>query len=95
MITVVAKNVLKSGTKETVLALLDELIALTRKETGNIRYELYQLDGAPDTLCFIEEWASREALAAHVNSEHFQRIIPQIAAYKVSETPIEIYHKIR
>ena len=31
---------------------------------------------------FIEEWKNRAALDAHVQSEHFQRLVPLIDAHK-------------
>jgi hypothetical protein len=41
MIKVVYKKILKEGAKEKFLALLEEMIAKTRKEDGCITYELY------------------------------------------------------
>jgi quinol monooxygenase YgiN len=95
MIKIIAKNRLKEGTKDQALALFDEMIAATRQEAGCIKYELYELEDDSNTLTCIEEWEGPEYLDAHLNSEHFQRLIPQIDAYKQSNDPIEVYTPIK
>ncbi|MDR3055867.1 MAG: antibiotic biosynthesis monooxygenase [Zoogloeaceae bacterium] len=95
MIKVVAKNILKDGTKEQVLALLEEMIAETRKEEGCVTYELYELDGSPNTITFIEEWESLARLTAHINSEHFKRVIPAIGKFAAEDCPVEIYRRLK
>jgi quinol monooxygenase YgiN len=95
MIKVVAKNALKEGVRDEVLTLLEEMIAKTRQEDGCIKYELYELDGDPNVLTFIEEWESMDKLSAHMNSEHFKRIIPLLGDYKASVVPVEIYTLLR
>lgn len=95
MIKVVARNILKEGTKEQVLALLEEMIAETRKEEGCITYELYELDSSPNTITFIEEWESLAKLTAHINSEHFKRIIPAVGKFVAEDSPVEIYRRLQ
>jgi len=95
MIKVVAKNVLKEGTKEKVLALLDEMIEKTRKEDGCIVYELFEDLDDPNSLAFIEEWESMEKLQAHIDSEHFGRIIPAVGEFLAQDDPVEIYKKLK
>jgi quinol monooxygenase YgiN len=95
MIKVVSKKTLKNGTKEKALVLLEELIAETRKEKGCVTYELYELDGDPNTVTFIEEWESPEKLEAHKNSEHFKRLVPAVAKFVAETFPLEIYKLLR
>ncbi|MDR0852408.1 MAG: antibiotic biosynthesis monooxygenase [Clostridiales Family XIII bacterium] len=95
MLKIVAKNRLKEGSKDAVLALLDEMIARTREEVGCIKYELYERVGEPNLLVFIEEWESKESLDAHMNSEHFKRLIPQVGEYKEANDPVEVYRLIK
>jgi quinol monooxygenase YgiN len=95
MIKVVSKKTLIDGTKEKVLALYEEMIAKTRKESGCISYELFELDGDPNTITFIEEWESPEKLEAHKNSEHFKRIVPAVAKFAAETFPLEIYKLLR
>ena len=95
MIKVVANETLKEGTKDKVLNLLDEMIEKTRQEDGCIAYELYEDINKPNTLAFIEEWESMDKLKAHFESEHFKRIIPQVAEYKAQDDPVGVYKKIK
>jgi quinol monooxygenase YgiN len=95
MIKVVHKKILREGAKEKFLALLEEMIAKTRKEDGCVAYELYELDGDPNTIAYIEEWESLEKLEAHKNSEHFKRIVPAAAKFAAETFPLEIYKLLR
>ncbi|MDR1029163.1 MAG: antibiotic biosynthesis monooxygenase [Clostridiales Family XIII bacterium] len=95
MIKVVAKNVLKDGTKDRVLELLEEMIAKTRQENGCIKYELYESTEDPNTLTFIEEWEDADKLAAHMKTEHFRRIIPAVGAFKAQDDAVDVYTPLR
>ncbi len=47
-------------------------IAATRREEGCISYDLHQSVTDPDTYVFVERWASREALARHMEAPHLK-----------------------
>ncbi len=88
---VVARDHLKPECREAAFELLKELIAATRKEPGNISYQ-YCLDVKdPDFCAMIECWETEEALQAHLKSEHFTRIIPQLGEMMAEPTRLEIY----
>ncbi|MDR1495954.1 MAG: antibiotic biosynthesis monooxygenase [Clostridiales Family XIII bacterium] len=95
MIKVVARNYLKDGAKDEALNLMDELIGETRKESGCVSYELYQSTSDPDEVTFIETWESAEALDAHMKTEHFTRIVPQLDRYKAKDGEITVYKLIK
>lgn len=95
MIKVVAKFVLKDGSKDKVLGILDEMIEKTRKEDGNIKYELFENLNDPNTLTFIEEWENMDKLNDHIASEHFQRIIPSLDEFKAEDNPVDVYKQIK
>ena len=78
MIQVIARSIVKPEKKEQFLELATELIGHTRKEKGCLGYALYEGE-APDTFFFIESWQDRDGLEAHFQSDHFKRIVPQIA----------------
>lgn len=66
----------REGALDTVLSLLPELIAATRREPGNRLYRVFQHGHADQrTLLLLEAYADRAALEAHRQSEHFQRIV--------------------
>jgi len=95
MIKVVARNYLKEGSKDDVLKLVEELIEKTRGEAGCISYELFQSQGNPNELTFIETWESPEALDVHAKSEHFTRIVPQLDAYQTAKMVVDVYSLIK
>ena len=42
----------------------------------------------------IEAWETMEALQAHMASEHFRRIVPQMAEYAEEKYPPELYTEV-
>jgi quinol monooxygenase YgiN len=93
-IRVVARDKFLPGKKEEALALFQELIEATRKEDGNISYILHEDLADPDSTAMIEAWETKEALDAHLQSAHFQRIIPQIGPLTAGPSRLEIYSEI-
>lgn len=75
MIHVHAKLIIAADKVDRFLELTTELITETRLEDGCCRYDLYRDNNC---FCFVEDWESREHLAAHWETAHFTRIVPQI-----------------
>jgi quinol monooxygenase YgiN len=91
MIYVIANLKAHPGKAADVLAAAQPLIAETRAEEGCITYELYQKPGEPETLVFVENWSSREALQAHFETAHiaaFGKVIAEL----VAESRVEVVH---
>lgn len=86
MLKLIAEDFIDPTKIEIVLPLYQELVEATRKETGCISYELCHDLKNPGHFVFIEAWQDYDALDAHVNSEHFQRLVPQIDAYSIKES---------
>ena len=78
MIKVVARTIVREECIEAYHTLAKELVEETQKESGNISYTLNQSLENKKLHAMIEVWESREALDAHMASEHFKRIVPQI-----------------
>ncbi len=57
--------------KELAKALL-ELVPLSRKEEGCIRYDLFQEENAPETFMVFMSWTDHEALDKHNISPHIE-----------------------
>ena len=93
-IKIVAKHVLKEGSKGGIMAILEELVQKTRLEKGNISYGLYELTDNPNVVTMLEEWEGKEALDAHMKSEHFTRIIPQTGEFLAAPVAIEVYTQL-
>lgn len=94
MIKVVARNYAKEDKLSEILEMYKELVDITRKEDGCIKYELYQDIENPCIIAMIEEWETKSALEAHLKSEHFLRIVPKIKPFMSKTTDMNIYTKI-
>ncbi|EPG37358.1 putative quinol monooxygenase [Acinetobacter colistiniresistens] len=79
----IAEDFIQPEHIEMVLPLYQELVEETRTEAGCIAYDLYHDHKLQGHFVFIEEWVDRTALDLHVQSEHFQRLVPQIDQYQV------------
>ena len=94
MIKVVARTIVREECIEAYHTLAKELVAQTQKESGNISYTLNQSVENKKLHAMIEVWESGEALDAHMASEHFNRIVPQMAEYAEEKYPLELYSEV-
>lgn len=94
MIKVVARSFAKEDKLNEIIEFYKELVELTRKEDGCIKYELYRDEKDPTIVTMIEEWESREALDEHMKSEHFTRIVPKLGKLMAKESDMNIYNKL-
>lgn len=69
-VTVVARLTARAGKLPEILAALGPLVAATRAEAGCLDYMPHTRAEAPDELCFVERWRSREDLEKHAASTH-------------------------
>lgn len=94
MIIIVAKTKFKEDALDTVLPLLEEIIAKSRAEEGCITYDLHQDIEDPNVLTFIEEWKDQKAVDLHNSSEHFTRIVPKLGSF-AEEKEVTLYRQFR
>ncbi len=94
MIKVVAKTLVREGRVDSYKSLAGELVAETRKESGNISYTLNQDIKNNRLYAMIEAWEDQKSLDQHMASEHFRRIVPQLAEMAEENYPIEIYTEV-
>jgi len=94
MITIVAKNSIKQGKADEFKVLAEKLINESRKESGNISYNLYEDVKNCNILTFIEEWESEDAINIHFNSKHFTSIVPKFAELGESQSEVNLYKKV-
>jgi len=94
MIKVVAKFIIKKEKVDQVKSITEDLIEQTRKEEGNIIYELYQDLYNPQIFSFIEEWQSKEALEAHMETKHFKKAVPELENISSAEPEINSFKLI-
>ena len=72
MIYVVATLTIKPETRAELIEAARACIAETRKETGNIAYDLHESVTDPTKLVFVEQWDSAEALVPHRTAAHMK-----------------------
>ncbi len=59
--------------QDTALRLiLEDLVAATRQEPGNLHYHLYEAAEAPGTFLIYEAYKDQAAVDAHMASPHLQ-----------------------
>lgn len=90
-VRVVARVVAIPENVEQVRAILMGLIEPTRKEEGCIQYQLLQNDTDTSDFTFVEEWASKAALDAHLDSSHIEAASDKLEGLIASEPDICLY----
>ena len=90
MIYVVATLTIKPEARAELIAGAKACIAETRKEAGNIAYDMHESVTDPTRMVFVEQWENAEALVPHRATEHM-KAFGRIAVKCVSAPPkIEI-----
>ncbi len=79
-VKVVAVFTARSGTLDALLTLLDSMVAPSKAEPGNLRYDLWRDQFDPDRLVLDELYRDAEAVAAHQATTHYQRYLAAIGA---------------
>ena len=72
MIYVVATLTVKPETRAEFIAAATACIKETRKEAGNIAYDMHESVTDPTKMVFVERWESVEAMGPHGKAEHMR-----------------------
>src|SRR4029079_17685243 len=72
VIYVVATLTIKPETRAEFIAAATACIKETRREPGNIAYDLHESVTDPAKMVFVEQWESAEALVPHRAMEHMK-----------------------
>jgi len=91
MILIVAEALVKEGCAEQFIKAAAPCIAGTRKEAGNISYDLMVDTVNPCKLVFVEQWENREALTPHSQSEHFKAFGAAIKGLMAARMVVSVY----
>ena len=67
------------------------LVEPTHREEGCILYALHQGTDDPRRLAFIERWASRELLDAHLGSAHVKKALERVEELFGDSADIVVY----
>lgn len=74
-VVLVARWVANEGEEERVAAILEELASASRAEPGCLYYQPCRDREDPRRFLIFEVYEDDEALRAHGESEHFQRLV--------------------
>jgi quinol monooxygenase YgiN len=74
-VVVVGSFVAREGKEDEARAAFEALVAPTHAEDGCILYALHQGNEDKRKLAFLERWASREAIDAHMESDHLKEVL--------------------
>jgi len=94
VIKIVATSVIKDEKREEYIQLVKELIEKSKQEQGCISYGLFQDINDPSIITFIEDWQDQKSIELHRNSEHFKRIVPLLADFRVSKGEVNLYKEV-
>lgn len=68
----------KSENRQPLIDAATELVELSLHDHGCVTYDLFSSLTADDRLMICETWQTRADLEAHMASEHFKRLVPQL-----------------
>ncbi|MDR1499830.1 MAG: antibiotic biosynthesis monooxygenase [Tannerellaceae bacterium] len=77
-LTIVANVTVYPEFEGEILAAIESVVEGTRKEEGNISYDVFKDITNPLRYTFIEHWKSQEAIASHNASAHFLEFVKAI-----------------
>lgn len=90
---IIAVVSLKQEYKEEIIKAIHKVVDGTRKEEGNISYELHENINNPLEVTILEVWKSQEAIDAHNATTHFNDFVKAIDG-KVNGLKIDTIRKI-
>jgi quinol monooxygenase YgiN len=93
-LNVVAIIETSSDRAEELKKILLGLIEPTRKESGCIKYELYQDITNPGLFTFVEEWESQEHLDVHMKTPHLVAAGEAFSKIVIKETIVLRLNKL-
>ncbi|MGO4740754.1 putative quinol monooxygenase [Bosea sp. 2KB_26] len=81
----------KDGKEADLRRDLINVVEPSRREEGNLRYELFADQSEPRRFVFVEHWASREARDKHHNEGDHIRYFHEHGAANVERTEIACF----
>ncbi|MFV0310422.1 MAG: putative quinol monooxygenase [Dysgonomonas sp.] len=90
---IVAVIVVKAAYKEELEKVFHTVVDETRKETGNVSYDLHQDCKDPLKYTILEVWKSQAAIDEHNTSAHFKAFVAAIEG-KIESLTVDIIKKI-
>ncbi len=93
-VVVVGSFRIKPGKEEEALEAFTGLVQPTHEEDGCVLYALHRGADDPARLTFLERWASREQLDAHLASPHVAALLERADELWGSDGEITVYDAV-
>lgn len=90
MLIIAAKITVKPKTQEAFVQATRSLIAETRKEKGNLSYNLYASTENSVDFMFYENWADKDAFDAHLTTAHYNAFGKYLEESGCLASPIDL-----
>jgi quinol monooxygenase YgiN len=75
----------REGKADRLAEVIEELLAPSRAEPGNVFYQAQRAVDDPQLFYLYEQYADEAAYEAHMDSEHFTRLVKQEAIPELLE----------
>jgi len=91
MIIIHAEMKVNREVEAEFLESIQELIASSRAEAGNVSYKLLKDTDQDDTYVMVEQWKDDEAVGAHNASSHFQAFVAKAPNYLTAPLHVQAF----
>jgi len=91
MIIIHAKMKVNRELESEFLETVQDLIASSRAEAGNVSYKLLKDTEEDDTYVMVEQWKDQDAVGAHNASSHFQAFVAQAPKYLTAPLDVQAF----
>ena len=75
----------KEGKSDRLAAVIEEMTTPSRAEPGNLFYQAHRAVDDPQLFYLYEQYADEAAYQAHMDSEHFTRLVKEEAIPELLE----------
>jgi quinol monooxygenase YgiN len=90
---IVAVIVAKAEFRDELEKVFRQVVDETRKESGNVSYDLHQDMNNPLKYTILEVWKSQAAIDDHNNSNHFKAFVKAVEG-KVDSLTVDVIKKV-
>jgi len=91
---VVARLKAKKGEEDRIRKVLGEISVQTRREQGNISFEVQVSEDDSSLFLVYEKYNKREDHDFHKNTQHYRELIVDYAAQYFESRDVEFFHSI-
>ena len=91
MVIVEVKSTPNAGFKKKFLNEFNKVAITVRKEVGCLEYEIYQKDFESLDIFIFERWESKEALDAHLKTNHMLAFFAKTEDWFDLEKELRVY----